>query len=81
MLQERLRREHLQQRRAMLHTDTATVTIGQASLITELKLANDNLRWRLQQKQSVVAAQQDIIAHLQAQLSEYTCTGKQQTGR
>ncbi len=44
---------------------------GQASIITELKLANDNLRWRLQQKQSVVLAQQSIISDLQAQLGAY----------
>jgi len=69
-IQERLRQQALTQRRSLLHTDTATVTIGQASILSELKLANDNLRWRLQQKCSVVSAQQDMIESLQRQLAE-----------
>ena len=57
-------------RRAVATTDTGVITVGQASIITELKFANDNLRWRLQQKQHLVSAQKMIIGNLQSQLSE-----------
>ena len=42
-----------------------TVTVGQAGLLAELKMANDNLRWRLQQKQLANRAQKAIIIDLQ----------------
>lgn len=64
--------------RAILSTDTDVITIGQAGVLTELKLANDNLRWRLQQKDSLVAAQKIIISSLQAQLAECQEKLKQQ---
>ncbi|KAJ1443330.1 hypothetical protein B484DRAFT_441708 [Ochromonadaceae sp. CCMP2298] len=44
------------------------LTLGRAHIVAELKLANDDLRWRLQQKQRLVGAQQRIIQGLQAQL-------------
>lgn len=68
--QERLRESHLARQRSILSTDMDMVTIGQAGVLTEMKLANDNLRWRLQQKDSLVTAQKVIIANLQAQLAE-----------
>jgi hypothetical protein len=70
MLQERLRHDYVAKQRRMFETDTECVTLGEASVITELKLANDNLRWRLQQKQSQVDAQQTLIADLRRQLEE-----------
>jgi hypothetical protein len=70
MLQERLRHEYVAKQRRMFETDIECVTLGEASVITELKLANDNLRWRLQQKQSQVDAQQTLIADLRRQLEE-----------
>jgi hypothetical protein len=70
VLQERLRHEYVAKQRRMFETDTECVTLGEASVITELKLANDNLRWRLQQKQSQLDAQQTLIADLRRQLEE-----------
>jgi hypothetical protein len=69
--QERLRADHAAKQRQILDTDSATVTLGEASVITELKLANDNLRWRLQQKQSLVNAQQMMILDLQRQVADF----------
>jgi hypothetical protein len=63
-----LREEHLAKRRALISADSGVVTIGQASVFVEMKLANDSLRWRLQQKQQVIEAQQKIISGLQNQL-------------
>lgn len=75
--QERLRESHLAKQRAILSTDTDVITIGQVSVLTEMKIANDNLRWRLQQKDSLVAAQKVIITTLQAQLAEAQAKVKQ----
>jgi hypothetical protein len=69
--QERLRADHAAKQRRILDTDSATVTLGEASVITELKLANDNLRWRLQQKQSLVNAQQMMIVDLKRQVADF----------
>lgn len=74
-LQERLRREYVAKQRQLFETDTEVVTLGQASILTELKLANDNLRWRLQQKQSVIDAQQATITDLRKQLEESCKSG------
>lgn len=56
----------MDKRRRLFSSDYVdTVTVGQAGLLAELKLANDNLRWRLQQKQLANQAQKTIIVDLQ----------------
>jgi hypothetical protein len=65
-LQDHLRDDYLDKRRRLFSSDYVdTVTVGQAGLLVELKLANDNLRWRLQQKQLANRAQKAIIVDLQ----------------
>lgn len=66
VLQDHLRDDYLDKRRRLLSSDYVdTVTVGQAGLLAELKMANDNLRWRLQQKQLANRAQKAIIIDLQ----------------
>jgi len=72
--QDHLRDDYMDKRRRLFSSDVDTVTVGQAGLLVELKLANDNLRWRLQQKQLANLAQKAIIVHLQVVLSIHSCT-------
>jgi len=70
-LEDHLRDDYLDKRRRLLSSDYVdTVTVGQAGLLAELKMANDNLRWRLQQKQLANRAQKAIIINLQERLFE-----------
>lgn len=70
LIKARLRQEHLQRQHALLSTDAETLTIGQTGVLKELKLANDNLRWRLEQRHRVIASQNIIISGLQQQLCD-----------
>lgn len=64
----RLREEHLHRQRSVLLGTSEVLTVGQAGLLRELKLANDNLRWRLQQRDRVLAANREAISRLQDSL-------------
>jgi hypothetical protein len=43
---------------------------GEIRLVKELKLANENLRWRLQQRNKVINDSKFIIEHLKTKLLE-----------
>lgn len=70
-LESRLRDSHLEKKKSILSTDgDEVITIGQAHVLKEMKLANDNLRWRLQQRQRGLKASQVIITGLKQALIE-----------
>jgi hypothetical protein len=70
-LESRLRDSHLEKKKSILSTDgDEVITIGQAHVLKEMKLANDNLRWRLQQRQRGLKASQLIITGLKQALIE-----------
>jgi hypothetical protein len=64
-LQERLRK----QERETLACASTNITLGEGKLISELKLANDNLRWRLQQKCRTVAAFEELSSDLKGNIA------------
>jgi len=43
---------------------------GEIRLVKELRLANENLRWRLQQRNKVINDSKFIIEHLKTKLLE-----------
>ena len=44
--------------------------MGEAGVLRELKMANDNLRWRLQQRNKVLEANRALISSLQSALRD-----------
>lgn len=46
------------------------LTIGEVGILKELKLANDNLRWKLQHKSQVIASSLAMIGELKQSLKE-----------
>lgn len=44
------------------------ITFGEISLVKELKIANDNLRWRLEQKNLLLQKNKEIITNAALQL-------------
>jgi len=67
-LEARLRREYLATKQFVRETGIEKVSIGEMSLIREMKLANDDLRWRMSQKNRALAASEAMVQHLQEQL-------------
>ena len=66
-----MRDEVIHKQRRMLAADAVEpLRVGQIGVLRELKLANDCLRWRLQQRDRVVQAQRRCVAGLQAQLRD-----------
>ena len=63
LLESRLRRQHLEARRSMLN-GPAILTIGEGHVLVEMKMANDNLRWQLQQRQRSLLAAQSALSIL-----------------
>jgi hypothetical protein len=41
--------------------------LGEARIVSELRLANDNLRWRCQQKERALAALSGVVARLRSE--------------
>eukprot|EP00981_Chlorochromonas_danica_P001440 scaffold300_cov173-Ochromonas_danica.AAC.8 len=60
-LQAKLRADHLRKQREILVANQETLTIGEAGLLAELKLANDVLRSQLQHRNHVIHEQQYMI--------------------
>ena len=54
--------------RSLVRSDTEVLTVGQSGVLRELKLANDNLRWRLQQRNKVLLSNQNLIDALRVSL-------------
>lgn len=75
-LEARLRREYLATKQFVRETSIEKVNIGDMSLIREMKLANDDLRWRMSQKNRALAASEAMVQHLQAQLQADGSTSK-----
>lgn len=51
-------------------TSQDVVTLGEIGVVQELKLANDNLRWKLQQRDALLVNAYQQIAALQQRLME-----------
>ena len=52
----------------MKETGIEKIVVGEMPLVRELKLANDDLRWRLSQKNKALIASQCMVTQLQAEL-------------
>lgn len=65
-LQERFRKEYRQQQQQLLSGAGLPhpLSLGDGQLLRELKFSNDNLRWRLRQKQASLGNAQDTVALL-----------------
>lgn len=53
------------------------VTIGEGKIISELKVANDNLRWRLQQKARTICAMEEVSSSLKDDVADMKRTIQQ----
>ena len=67
-LEARLRKEYLDTKQFVRSTGVEKVTIGEVHLIKELKLANDDLRWRISSKSRTVAALTTSLEGVQQQM-------------
>lgn len=69
-LQERFRKEYRQQQHDLLNGSHLPhpLSLGDGQLLQELKFSNDNLRWRLKQKQTSLGNAQDTIALLKTNI-------------
>lgn len=72
-LHQRLRKQHHDD----LHNSSNNITIGEGTLVSELKVANDNLRWRLQQKSRTITALREREADLQSVVDKLSATIKE----
>lgn len=72
MQQAKLRADHLRKQREILVANQETLTIGEAGLLAELKLANDVLRSQLQHRNHIIHEQQCVIQVLKEQLNKYS---------
>lgn len=50
--------------------NNGVISLGEMGLVAELKLANDNLRWKLQQREALLESTTVQVAVLQKQLAE-----------
>ena len=69
-LEARLRKEYLDTKNFVRNSGIEKVTIGEVHLIRELKLANDDLRWRISNKNRAVAALTTSLEGLQKQIRD-----------
>ena len=69
-LEARLRREYLATKQFARETGIQKINIGELPIVREMKLANDDLRWRLSQKNRALTARDAMVKDLQAQLEE-----------
>ena len=69
-LENKLRNSYMENMRNLLDVDTQQIKLGEMSILKELKLSNDNLRWRLKQKQRVLLSTNLIINNLKDALSK-----------
>jgi len=69
-LENKLRKSYMENMRNMLETDTQQLRLGEMSILKELKLSNENLRWRLKQKQRVLLSNNLIINNLKESLNK-----------
>lgn len=60
-LQTRLKHEYHMKDQRLVQTSSEVIRLGEVPVITELKLANDNLRWKLQQKDAIISEQRKTI--------------------
>lgn len=67
----------MRKQRSLVQNSREGLTIGEVGILKELKLANDNLRWKVQYKSQVIAASQAIISELRNSLKERDSTIEQ----
>jgi predicted RNase H-like nuclease (RuvC/YqgF family) len=66
-----LKQDYLLQQRQVFETSSEVYSFHDVNLLTELKLANDNLRWRLQQRNHIIESKNAAIAQLTKQCKAY----------
>ena len=65
----RLKQEYVRKQQEVFQVNSSEViTFGEISLVKELKIANDNLRWRLEQKNLLLQKNKEIITNAALQL-------------
>jgi hypothetical protein len=70
-LENKIRKNYMENMRNVLNIDdTQQLRLGEMSILKELKLSNDNLRWRLKQKQRVLMSSNMIINNLKEALNK-----------
>ncbi len=81
--QARLRNEFLIKQRKLLMGSSGqhVISFAEAGIVKELKLANDNLRWRLAQSDRLAATKQREIEQLQAVVIQHEERIKQLTAQ
>ncbi len=67
-LEADLRREYIDSKQFVQETGIDKIVVGEMPLVRELKLANDDLRWRLSQKGRALLASQEMVVQLQAEV-------------
>jgi hypothetical protein len=63
-------RERYRRDRELVSRGPAVLTVGEGRLVRELKVANDNLRWKLQQRQRALLAAQEALSVMRSQSEE-----------
>jgi hypothetical protein len=69
-LQAKLRADHIRSQQRIRYSASEVLTIGEAGLLAELKLANDLLRSQLAQRNQLIVDQQQQILILQERLKD-----------
>lgn len=67
-LESRLRKEYLETKQFVRTSGVEKVTIGEVHLVKELKLANDDLRWRINSKNRTISALTTSLNEVQGHL-------------
>jgi hypothetical protein len=67
-LQKQFSYEYQKRQQQITITNSEVIPIGQVGLIAELKIANDQLRWKLKQRDCMIQSYQQQIQDLQSQV-------------
>jgi hypothetical protein len=68
-VQGELRRKHMERKQTTalaLENGRTIVTIGEGNILSEMKMANNSLKWRLRQKQQALETSAAIIENLKS---------------
>ena len=66
----KLKQEYLRKQQNIFQFDHDVITFGELRLVQELKLANDNLRWRLEQKSIIIQKFKETSLQLKTRLQQ-----------
>lgn len=66
----KLKQEYLRKQEQLFQYNHDVINFGELRLVTELKLANDNLRWRLEQRNVILQKYKETNQKLRLQLQQ-----------